>query len=67
MANRISGMSVAQKSQRFIFQRRGSESMGGCWPIFHLQVTVNAALIRKAGVEKTPQFKVQWFVCMYNT
>ena len=61
MANRISGINVIQKKQTFIFQKPGSDSLGGGCPIFYLEVTVSTALIRKAGVG-TPQFKAQSYV-----
>ena len=36
--------------QRYIFKRSGLDSVGGGFPIFYLEVTGSAALIRKAGV-----------------
>ena len=36
--------------QRYIFKRSGLEEVGGGFPIFYLEVTESAALIRKAGV-----------------
>ena len=36
--------------QRYIFKRSGLDSVGGGCPIFYLEVTGSASLIRKAGV-----------------
>ncbi len=50
MANRISGINMVQKKQRFIFKMSGSDSLGGDYPIFYLKMAGSSALIRKAGV-----------------
>ena len=50
-----------KKKQRFIFKRPDSDSLGEGCPVFYLEVTGSAALIRKAGVG-TPHFKAQSYV-----